>query len=59
MNGYLSQKASTWVSLSVLMGGLVSACLLVFIYQVDKNIQASDFSSTEKAFVEKLESLKR
>jgi flagellar basal body-associated protein FliL len=41
MNSYWKQKASTWVSLAVLAGGLVSACLLVFVYNVEKNFEAS------------------
>lgn len=41
MNLYWRQKASTWVSLAVLAGGLVSACLLVFVYKIEKNFEVS------------------
>lgn len=34
-SAYWHQKAAPWVSASVLVGGLVSAMLLVFIYKVD------------------------
>jgi hypothetical protein len=35
---YWRQKANPWVSTSVLVGGLISACLLVFIYSVEADI---------------------
>lgn len=44
MNPYLQQKASPWVTLAVLAGGLVSACLLFFVYKVESSFQAANAS---------------
>jgi hypothetical protein len=40
MKSYLRQEATPWVSMAVLAGGLASACLLVFVYKVENNIQS-------------------
>lgn len=42
-SAYWHQKANPWVSAAVLCGGLVSACLLLFIYRVQSD--AESFSS--------------
>ena len=44
MNSYWTQRASTWVSLAVLAGGLVSAILLVFVYKVEDNFKTTNAS---------------
>jgi len=44
MNSYWKQKASPWVSFSVLAGGLLSACILFFLVRVQKNIEMTAFN---------------
>lgn len=44
MNVNWKQTATTWVSMAVLAGGLLSACLLVFVYKVDNEFQAANAS---------------
>ncbi len=48
MNQYLQQKASSWVSMAVLAGGVVSAFLLFFLYRVENNIQAANANWQEQ-----------
>ncbi|MEX0919341.1 MAG: hypothetical protein WDZ64_01155 [Parcubacteria group bacterium] len=45
MNGYWSQKASPWVSFSVLVGGIVSAVILFFLVRVEKNVEFFSFTT--------------
>ena len=37
--GNLHQKASTWVTFSVLGGGMLTALILVFIYRVQNDFE--------------------
>jgi hypothetical protein len=39
MNKYFSQKASSWVTLTVLAGGMVVAVTLFFVVKLDKEFQ--------------------
>ena len=41
---YWKQRASTWVSLAVLAGGMISAVLLFFVYKVQNNFQTANAS---------------
>ncbi|MFH1473146.1 MAG: hypothetical protein ABIF06_01905 [bacterium] len=42
MKEYLQQRAATWVSFTVLAGGLATACILFFIVKVQNNSQFLD-----------------
>jgi len=44
MNSYWRQKASPWVSISVLVGGLLSAVILFFLVRVQKNLEMTAFN---------------
>lgn len=35
---YWKQKATPWVSFAVLAGGLVAACMLLFIWKVESGL---------------------
>lgn len=52
MKGYWYQKASVWVSAAVLVGGLVSASLLAFVYKAEKNLEAETSYYETKLFLE-------
>ena len=45
---YLRQKASPWVSFSVLAGGLASAVMLFFLAKVERDVQAFNSHSYEE-----------
>ncbi len=44
---YLRQKASNWVTLSVLAGGLVSAMILFWVAKVEGDVQISSVNRIE------------
>jgi len=44
MNSYWKQKASPWVSISVLAGGLLSALILFFLVRVQSNLEMTAFN---------------
>ena len=54
MNGYLKRKATPWVSISILAGGMVSALLLFYIVRVEKVIQRIDVYTDEEAALENI-----
>lgn len=56
---YWTQRASTWVSMAVLCGGFISACLLVFIYKVETNIEPSTAIVSEEDLIDALKSFVR
>lgn len=43
---YWKQKAATWVSLAVLLGGLVSAGVLLWITKIEAGIEKAQVSSS-------------
>lgn len=47
-NSYWHQKASPWVSISVLVGGLVAAGILFFLYKIDNDLQIMSLSNQSK-----------
>lgn len=49
---YLKQKASPWVSFSVLAGGLASALILMFLVKVENNAQAINFAVDYEEYLE-------
>lgn len=52
MSSYWKQKATPWVSYSVLAGGLASALILFFLVRVENNIQSFelyDYDAIEEA----------
>lgn len=47
---YLKQKATPWVSFSVLAGGLASALILFFLVKVESNVQATSMASNYEEY---------
>jgi hypothetical protein len=43
---YLRQKASVWVTFSVLAGGLLSAVILFWVMKVESEIQITSINSS-------------
>lgn len=55
---YWKREAAKWVSWTVLGGGLISACLLAFIYQSEKDLEYYNLSPDEEAILLELETFK-
>ena len=47
---YWQQRASTWVSISVLVGGLASAFILFMLTKVERNSVVSNLTAQEQYF---------
>ena len=47
---YWKQKATPWVSISVLAGGLVAACILFLVAKVENNVSNLGSVSEEQIF---------
>lgn len=45
MNKYLQQKASSWVTLTVLAGGVVVAGLLFIVVKIENEFQIASMST--------------
>lgn len=48
MNPYLKQKAAPWVSMAVLAGGLLSACILLFTYKIQSDFLTATVNYDEQ-----------
>jgi hypothetical protein len=48
---YFRRKASPWVSLSVLAGGLVSAIILFFLVRVESSAEDLSLSSLDQQVI--------
>lgn len=53
MNKYLSQKATPWVSVAVLAGGMLTAILLVVLVRIENGVQ--DLSNRLEVIEEAIE----
>lgn len=53
-DSYWRRRANTWVTLSVLGGGLVVGFLLAFMYQVENSLPEVNATLEEEQFFEKL-----
>ncbi len=48
---YLKQKATPWVTFSVLAGGIVSAMLLYFLVRVENDVQNIQHYADEEEYL--------
>ncbi len=51
---YLKQKATPWVSFSVLAGGMVAAVMLFFLARVQQDVQGFEYYADESALSSEL-----